>query len=66
VADVFEMQSEVATKIAGSLQAKLSGREQQAMAEKPTDNPAAYDAYLRGIDFDYAARANSGQRQERG
>ena len=52
VADVFEMQSEVATKIAGSLQAKLSGREQKAMAEKPTENVAAYDAYLRGIDFD--------------
>ncbi|MDQ3115163.1 MAG: tetratricopeptide repeat protein [Verrucomicrobiota bacterium] len=51
VTDVFEMQSEVATKIAGSLQAKLSGREQKAMAEKLTDNMAAYDAYLRGIDF---------------
>ena len=52
VADVFEMQSEVATKIASSLQAKLSGREQKAMAEKPTENMAAYDAFLRGIDFD--------------
>jgi TolB-like protein len=36
IADVFAVQSEVATKIADSLQAKLSGREQQAMAEKPT------------------------------
>ncbi|MBA2431093.1 MAG: tetratricopeptide repeat protein [Chthoniobacterales bacterium] len=52
VADVFEVQSEVATKIASSLQAKLSGREQKAMTEKLTDNMAAYDAYLRGIDFD--------------
>ena len=51
VADVFDMQSEVATKIAGSLQAKLSGREQQALAAKPTENMAAYDAYLRGIDL---------------
>lgn len=51
VADVFEVQSEVATKIASSLQAKLTGREEKAMTEKLTDNMAAYDAYLRGIDF---------------
>ena len=52
LSDVFAMQTEVATKIASSLQAKLSGREQKEMSEKPTDNMAAYDAYLRGIDFD--------------
>ncbi len=50
--DIFAVQSELATAIARSLQAKLTGREQQAMAEKPTSNLAAYDAYLRGIDFD--------------
>jgi len=49
--DIFAVQSELATAIAHSLQAKLTGREQQAMAEKPTSNLAAYDAYLRGIDF---------------
>jgi len=49
--DIFAVQSEVATAIARALQAKLSGREQNAIAEKPTDNLAAYDAYLRGIDF---------------
>ena len=58
VSDVFEMQSEVATKIAGTLQAKLSGREQKMMAEKLTDNPAAYDAYLRGRDL-YARPAQN-------
>ena len=51
VSDVFQMQSEVAAKIANSLQAKLSGREQKAMTEKLTENMAAYDAYLRGIDL---------------
>jgi TolB-like protein/Tfp pilus assembly protein PilF len=50
--DIFAVQSEVATAIAKSLQAKLSGREREAVAEKPTENLAAYDAYLRGIDFD--------------
>ena len=49
--DIFAVQSEVATAIAQKLQAKLSGREQTAVAEKPTDNLSAYDAYLRGIDF---------------
>ena len=49
--DIFAVQSELATAIAHSLQAKLTGREQQAMAEKPTSNLAAYDAYLRGIYF---------------
>ena len=58
VADVFEVQSEVATKIANSLQAKLSGREQQAIAAKLTENVAAYDAYLRGIDLSSRAGQN--------
>ena len=50
--DIFAVQSELATAIAQKLQAKLSGREQEAVAEKSTENVAAYDAYLRGIDFD--------------
>ncbi|MGI8820352.1 MAG: tetratricopeptide repeat protein [Chthoniobacterales bacterium] len=60
VADVFAVQTEVAMKIADSLRAKLSGHEQQMMAEKPTGNMAAYDAYLRGIDFD----SRAGQTEE--
>ncbi len=39
-------------RIAESLQAKLSGREEQALAVKPTNNPEAYDAYLRGMVFE--------------
>jgi len=35
------------------LQAKLTGQEEQALAVKPTNNPEAYDAYLRGLAFDY-------------
>lgn len=49
--DIFAVQTELATAIAHSLQAKLTGNEQQAMAEKPTNNMSAYDAYLRGLDF---------------
>jgi TolB-like protein/Tfp pilus assembly protein PilF len=50
--DIFGVESEIAKGIAESLQAKLTGREEQALAVKPTNNPEAYDAYLRGLAFD--------------
>jgi TolB-like protein/Tfp pilus assembly protein PilF len=49
--DVFGVETEIAKGIAESLQAKLSGREEQALAAKLTNNPEAYDAYLRGVAF---------------
>jgi serine/threonine protein kinase/tetratricopeptide (TPR) repeat protein len=49
--DVFSVESEVAKAIADQLRAKLTGREEQAIAAKPTDNPKAYDAYLRGLAY---------------
>lgn len=52
VTDIFAVQTELATAIARSLQAKLTGRERQEVAGRPTGNLAAYDAYLRGLDFD--------------
>src|SRR5207249_7593506 len=50
--DIFGVESEIAKRIAESLQAKLTGREEQAFAVKPTNNPEAYDAYLRGLAFE--------------
>src|SRR5262249_46315084 len=50
--DIFGVESEIAKGIAESLQAKLTGREEQALAAKPTNNPEAYDAYLRGLAFE--------------
>jgi tetratricopeptide (TPR) repeat protein len=47
--DIFGVESEIAKRIAESLQAKLTGHEEQALAVKPTNNPEAYDAYLRGL-----------------
>jgi tetratricopeptide (TPR) repeat protein len=47
--DVFGVEGEVASAIADQLKAKLSGNEQKAVTAKPTQNVAAYDAYLRGI-----------------
>jgi len=53
--DVFAIQSEIAKAIAEQLNATLSGDEQKAVTEKPTQNAAAYDVYLRAIALDNAA-----------
>src|SRR5438094_631911 len=45
VTDIFSVESDVARAIADQLRAKLTGREEQVIASKPTDNPEAYDAY---------------------
>jgi serine/threonine protein kinase/Tfp pilus assembly protein PilF len=50
--DIFRVESDIAKGIAEALQAKLTGREEQALAVKPTKNPEAYDAYLRGLAFE--------------
>jgi TolB-like protein/Tfp pilus assembly protein PilF len=49
--DIFSVESEVAKAIADQLRAKLTGQEEQVVAAKPTDNPDAYDAYLRGLAY---------------
>jgi serine/threonine protein kinase/Tfp pilus assembly protein PilF len=50
--DILGVESEIAKGIAESLRAKLTGREEQALAVKPTNNPEAYEAYLRGLSFE--------------
>ena len=50
--DIFSVESEVATAIAEKLQAALTGSEQRALANRPTENLDSYDAYLRGVEFD--------------
>src|SRR5436305_467035 len=49
--DIFSVESEVSKTIAEHLRAKLTGQEEQIIAAKPTDNPQAYDAYLRGLAY---------------
>src|SRR6202795_2367294 len=51
--DVFAVEGEVATAIADQLNAKLSGTEQKAVTDKPTQNTVAYDAYLRGLSIEH-------------
>jgi hypothetical protein len=45
--DIFAIQSEVAQVIANKLTATLSPEEKKSIEQKPTDNLAAYDLYLR-------------------
>jgi serine/threonine protein kinase/Tfp pilus assembly protein PilF len=49
--DIFSVESEVSKTIAEQLRAKLTGQEEQVITAKPTDNPQAYDAYLRGLAY---------------
>jgi len=49
--DIFSVESEVAKAIADQLRAHITGREGQVIVAKPTDNPEAYDACLRGLAF---------------
>jgi serine/threonine protein kinase/Tfp pilus assembly protein PilF len=49
--DVFEVQDEIARKIAEALRITLSPQEQAAIAAKPTSNLQAYDLYLRGKSY---------------
>jgi len=49
--DIFSVESEVAKAIADQLRAHLTGREERVIAAKPTNNPKAYDAYLRGLAY---------------
>ncbi|WP_029923227.1 hypothetical protein [Nevskia soli] len=59
--DMFGVEGEVAQAVAEALNTKLSGAEQEAVTAKPTSDPDAYQAYLRGraaIGADYSVGAN--------
>ncbi|PYV30248.1 MAG: protein kinase [Acidobacteria bacterium] len=49
--DVFEVQDEIARSITQALRVALSPQEENAIAEKPTENLQAYDYFLRGRSF---------------
>jgi TolB-like protein/Tfp pilus assembly protein PilF len=49
--DVFDIQSDLAQKIAGELRAKLSPAEKEQIERKPTQNTEAYLAFLEGHDL---------------
>ena len=49
--DIFSVESDVAKAIADQLRAKLTGAEEAVITDRPTNNPQAYDAYLRGLAY---------------
>lgn len=52
LADVFQVQSSVASKVAANLGVVLNASTQAQLEQRPTQNPAAYEAYLRSTAFD--------------
>src|SRR5882757_10633756 len=51
LADVFAIQSEIATSIARQLQASLSPREKAAIEQAPTNDVTAFELYARAEDL---------------
>jgi TolB-like protein/Tfp pilus assembly protein PilF len=65
--DIFSVESDMAKAIADQLRAKLTGQEEQVIAARPTENPEAHDAYLRGLAYNLktansAANSRSAQK----
>jgi TolB-like protein/Tfp pilus assembly protein PilF len=48
--DIFAIQAALATEIAGALETALTPQTQQFLERRPTENPVAYDSYLKGRD----------------
>jgi protein kinase/serine/threonine-protein kinase len=53
VESVFEIQSDIAEKIASALETRLSPEEKERLVKKPTENLEAYNLYLKGVDYYY-------------
>jgi len=49
--DIFEIQSEIAQKIASALKVRLTKSEKQEFGKRHTEDPQAYDYYLRGREM---------------
>lgn len=57
--DVFAIQSEIAQQVANELNAKLSPEERSKLSMTDTDNPKAYDLFLKAI-YEYRTYTNKG------
>jgi serine/threonine-protein kinase len=49
--DVFAVQSQIATRVAGALGVTLGGAESEQLAERPTQSVEAYQLYLKARSF---------------
>ena len=51
VSDVFSMQSDIASQVAGAMGVSLLNPEKESLGKRPTENAEAYDLYLRGNEY---------------
>jgi tetratricopeptide (TPR) repeat protein len=56
ITSVFEVQSDISTRVVEALGAALRGTEQKGLEAEPTQNPEAYDYYLRANEYFYRGR----------
>jgi non-specific serine/threonine protein kinase len=61
LADVFDIQEQVSKQIVDALMVKLSPTEKVVLTKRSTDNPEAFDCYLRARDFLYRLTKNNVQ-----
>ncbi|HMG93906.1 MAG TPA: helix-turn-helix domain-containing protein [Chryseolinea sp.] len=57
--DVFAIQTEIAQQVANELNATLSPEEKTKLSKSDTENPKAYDLYLKGV-YEYRTYTNKG------
>ncbi len=62
VADIFDIQSQIATAITDALRAELTDEERREIAEEPTGDMEAYEAYLAGLQAGYWFNGDSAAR----
>jgi len=58
--DLFAVQSEIAQKVAQRLHARLSASEKASVEERPTQDLAAYDCYVRAVSMIYNVQVPQG------
>lgn len=61
--NVFELQTEIARKIVNAIAVQLTPEEEELLAQVPTQNLAAYEAYLRARDVFYGANYTRSQEE---
>ncbi|HEX7252506.1 MAG TPA: protein kinase [Thermoanaerobaculia bacterium] len=64
--DVFKVQSDIATRVAEALGVALGEGQRKQLSDKPTQNLAAYDAFLKGEEASGAMARNDPPSQRRG
>ena len=58
ITDVFQVQADIAARVAGALDVAMGDSARQQLAARPTASVPAYDAYLRGRSYEQRARLN--------